>query len=165
MTASPIFQTLAVIAGAALLGSLVSLDDGNDFVDTVVGLVAIYFTARLVWKVLLWWYDRIVVTDQRIFEVSGVLTRKVASIPLERVTDMTYQRSIGGRVLGYGEVIFETAGQVQALDRIHHLPQPDDFYRTITSLVTARPDAGLRLDSEPPDPEDDDTGPLPRVVL
>jgi uncharacterized membrane protein YdbT with pleckstrin-like domain len=163
--AKPIVQTVLAVFGAALLGSLFSLDDGGDLVDTVVGLIAIFFVVRLAWKLLLWWHDRIVVTDQRIFEVSGVLTRSVATIPLEKVTDMTYRRTIGGRMLGYGDLIFETAGQVQAMDRIEHLPRPDYFYRTVTSLVAGRhghPEVYL---DPPPGPDEDDTGPLPRVVL
>jgi uncharacterized membrane protein YdbT with pleckstrin-like domain len=163
--AKPIVQTVAVVFGAALVGSLVSLDNEGDFIDTVVGLIAIYFVARLAWKILLWRNERIVVTDQRIFEVSGVLTRNVATVPLEKVTDMTYRRTIGGRILGYGDLIFETAGQVQAMDRIELLPRPDDFYRTVTTLVAARHDTGSVFLEPPPGPDEDDTGPLPRVIL
>jgi uncharacterized membrane protein YdbT with pleckstrin-like domain len=160
-----VFQTIAVVIGAALIGSLVSLDEDSDMVDTVVGLIAIFFVFRLAWRILLWWYDRIIVTDQRIFEVSGVLTRNVATIPLEKVTDMTYRRTIGGRILGYGALIFETAGQVQAMDRIEYLPHPDDFYRTVTSLVARRQgQTEVKLDPTP-GPDEDDTGPLPRVVI
>jgi uncharacterized membrane protein YdbT with pleckstrin-like domain len=163
--AKPIFQTIAVVFIAALVGSLVSLDNANDFIDTTVGLVAIFFVLRLAWKVLLWRHERIVVTDQRIFEVSGVLTRNVATVPLEKVTDMTYRRTVGGRVLGYGDLIFETAGQVQAMDRIDLLPRPDDFYRTVTSLVARRPESPPALVDPPSGPDEDDTGPLPRVIL
>lgn len=164
--AKPIFQTVAVIFVAALVGSYVSFDESGDPIDTVVGLLAIAFTIRLVWRILLWWHDRIVVTDQRIFEVSGVLTRKVATVPLEKVTDMTYRRTIAGRMLGYGDLLFETAGQMQAVDRIEHLPRPDNFYRTVTSLVAARyAPQPVVLTPPPPGPDEDDTGPLPRVVL
>ena len=114
----------------------------------------------------------IVVTDQRIFEVSGVLTRKVASMPLTRVTDMTYRRSLLGRLLGYGDLIVESAGQDQALSHIDHLPDPDGFYRTITSLVTAGIPSLLPEDEDqelwlPYDrsSDEDDTGPLPRVIV
>ena len=164
--AKPVAQALGVIIGGGLLGSYVSFDEGGDPIDTIIGLVAIFFTARLVWKMLLWWQDRIVVTDQRIFEVSGVLTRNVATVPLEKVTDMTYRRTVGGRIFGYGDLIFETAGQMQAMDRIEHLPRPDHFYRTVTSLVAARYTAPpVLLEPPPPGPDEDDTGPLPRVVL
>jgi hypothetical protein len=89
-------------------------------------------------------------------------------MPLTRVTDMTYQRSLLGRILGYGDLIVESAGQDQALSRIEHLPRPDDFYRTITSLVTAGIPSLLPEDEEPRRlwlPDDEDTGPLPRVIV
>jgi len=99
---------LAMFA-AALLGFVTSPGDGNDFVDTVFGMVALVAAGRMGWKLIQWWTDRVYVTETRIFEVSGVLTRKVASMPLGRVTDMTYNRTIAGRLLGYGSLILESA--------------------------------------------------------
>lgn len=163
----PVALAVAAIVGASAIGAVTSLNEGGDFIDTVVGLVAVFFMCRLAWKVLLWWEDRIIVTDQRIVEVSGFFTRKVASIPIEKVTDMTYRRTIGGRIFGYGDLILETAGQNQALDEICYIPSPDDFYRTVTSLGTtqATPSRIVLDGSSNGHPDDDDTGPLPRIVL
>ena len=155
----PGLAALAAIVVASVLGALLSWDDGDDFIDTVLGLVAIFFVARFAWKALVWWFDRVVVTDKRIFEVSGILTRKVASMPLEKVTDMTYRRTIAGRMFGYGDLIMETAGQKQAMDEIAYLPKPDDFYRTVTSLVNTHPPPARVLfdQSVPRRPDEDDT--------
>jgi hypothetical protein len=90
------------------------------------------------WKALEWYLDRVVVTDQRIFEVSGLLTRSVASMPLTRVTDMTYRRTFLGRMVGYGDLIVESAGAEQALRTIQRIAEPDRFYGTITELVIER---------------------------
>ncbi len=160
----PAALAVAALVGASVVGAFVSWNDGNDAVDTILGLVAIFFAARLAWKVLVWWYDRVVVTDKRIIEVSGIVTRKVASMPLEKVTDMTYRRSVGGRLFGYGDLVLESAGQKQAMDEIEYLPRPDEFYRTVTSLAAAQIAPGrVLVDARGPD--EDDTGPLPRVVL
>ena len=151
---------------AGTIGWITSPSSGSELIDRTLGVIALFFVARAGWRAWQWSVDRIVVTDQRIFEVSGVLTRKVASMPLTRVTDMTYRRSLLGRILGYGDLIVESAGQDQALSRIERLPHPDDFYRTITSLITA----GIpSLLPEGEDhlilPGDEDTGPLPRVIV
>lgn len=165
--ARPAAASLGALLGASFIGSVTSWENGNDLIDTLVGLVAIFFVGRLFWKLLVWWEDRIVVTDQRIFEVSGILTRKVASMPLEKVTDMTYRRTIGGRLFGYGELVVETPGQTQAMDHIAFLPRPDVFYRTVTSLVNSHPPPARVVFDQTMSrgPDEDDTGPLPRIVL
>ena len=161
----PLMSAVLMIVFAAVVGFLTSPSEGGDLVDTIAGVVALLFFLRLLWRVWEWRADRVVVTDRRIFEVSGLLSRKVASMPLAKMTDITYHRSLLGRLLGYGELIVETAGQEQALHRLDHLPKPDDFYRTITWLVTGglmeRPD----LNELPGLVDDDDTGPLPRVIV
>lgn len=84
--------------------------------------------ARLTWRVLDWRHDWFVVTDRRLLLRRGVITRRVAMMPLIKVTDMSYSRPLLGRVLGYGEIVIESAGRDQALRRIRHLPSPDALY-------------------------------------
>jgi hypothetical protein len=166
--ARPALTAVGAIALAVFLGTLLSPGDGGDLLDTALGLFALWFLLRFMWRACEWWADRIFVTEKRIFEVSGILTRKVASMPLGNLTDMTYQRSLWGRMIGYGELIVETAGQAQALSRINYLSQPDEFYRAVTGLVTAGllPSAsdGAGTSHANRD-EEDDTGPLPRVIV
>lgn len=159
----PFIEALGVIVAAAFLGTWLSPSESSDIIDTALGLIAIFFMARFSWRGWEWNVAHIVVTDRRIFEVSGLLARRVASTPLTKVTDMTYHRSLLGRILGYGDLRVESPGQKQAVEQIAYLPKPDDFYRTITSLVMAkspthRDDLASRVDTE-------DTGPLPRVIV
>ena len=46
-------------------------------------------------------------------------------MPLSKVTDLTFQRSLRGRLLGCGTFIVESAGQIQALNRIYYVPRPE----------------------------------------
>lgn len=164
--ARPALAAVGAIVLALFVGVVVSPGEGADLLDTLAGLFALWFLVRFLWRAWEWWVDRIFVTEKRIFEVSGLLTRKVASMPLGNLTDMTYQRSVFGRLLGYGEMIVETAGQSQALSRIAYLSSPDEFYRCVTALVTASllPAASAPEVTEREDDEDD-TGPLPRVIV
>jgi hypothetical protein len=166
--ARPAFVAVGAIVLAVVVGTILSPGEGADLLDTAAGLFALWFLLRFMWRACEWWADRIFVTEKRIFEVSGILTRKVASMPLGNLTDMTYQRSLWGRLIGYGELIVETAGQAQALSRINYLSQPDDFYRAVTGLVTAGllPSAAEGAEAIPSKrDEEDDTGPLPRVIV
>jgi hypothetical protein len=44
---------------------------------------------------------------------------------------MSYNRSVLGRLLGYGEFVLESAGQDQALRTVSFLPHPDALYEEI----------------------------------
>lgn len=161
---SPVLAAFLAIVAGIVVGIFLTPSSTHDLVDTVAGLVVLFFILRAGWRVWEWWADRIIVSDQRIFEISGVLTRTVASMPVGRVTDMTYKRTVAGRLLGFGEIIVESAGQEQGLSSIDHIPHPDHFYRTITSLVTAGLPA-VEEGGSGPYYDEDDTGPLPRVTL
>jgi hypothetical protein len=75
------------------------------------------------------------VTEVRMILVSGFMVRKVAMMPLARVTDMSFRRSALGRLLGYGEFIVESAGEEQALRSIDFLPYPEQLYLEVCGLV------------------------------
>ena len=98
----------------------------------VLWLVAfVYF----VWQIVQWYIDRFVGTDRRLLMTMGILTRKVAMMPLAKVTDMSYERTPGGRIFGYGTFVLESAGQDQALSTIKYVPEPDILYRRINEVL------------------------------
>ena len=55
---------------------------------------------RLMYKVFEWCTDWFVATNKRVILAYGVFTRRVAMMPLMKVTDMSYNRSVLGRLLG-----------------------------------------------------------------
>ena len=90
---------------------------------------------RLIIKTFTWAVDYFVVTSHRMILTSGLITRKVAMMPLVKVTDMTFQRSFLGRMLGYGTFILESAGQDQALSTVDHIPYPEQLYLEVCALI------------------------------
>ena len=97
---------------------------------------------RLIWKAMGWAADYFVVTSQRMMLTSGVLTRKMAMMPLAKVTDMSFERSFWGRLFGYGEFILESAGQDQALRVVDHIPYPEQLYLEVCNLIFPSRDHG-----------------------
>ncbi len=86
-------------------------------------------------RVAAWRATYFAVTEVRMVLVSGFMVRKVAMMPLARVTDMSFRRSALGRLLGYGEFIVESAGEEQALRSIDFLPYPEQLYLEVCGLV------------------------------
>lgn len=131
----PLTQAVVVVLAAVVLSYLTR---HGGIIQTIVGILAILALLRVGWVVGDWWVERFVVTDQRVLLSSGLLARRVAMMPLRKVTDMTYERSVAGRLLGYGEFIMESAGQDQALSRVPYLPRPDALYLEVSQLLFGR---------------------------
>ncbi|MFC5745012.1 PH domain-containing protein [Actinomadura rugatobispora] len=91
--------------------------------------------AWFVWRVAEWSVDYFVITNQRMLLTTGLITRKVAMMPLAKVTDMSFRRTIMGRMLGYGDFVLESAGQDQALDTVDYLPYPEQLYLEVCEMI------------------------------
>ncbi len=87
------------------------------------------------WLIGDWYVERFVVTNRRVLLITGLLNRKVAIMPLIKVTDLTFEQTVWGRILHYGTFIIESAGQDQALSRIDYLAHPLQRYREVSALL------------------------------
>ncbi|HEY2269565.1 MAG TPA: PH domain-containing protein [Streptosporangiaceae bacterium] len=129
----PVFE---VLVGLALAGWLTTvLAKVNGVAVLVIWVLWGILFLRLAVKVFEWSETYFVVTSQRFILATGLLTRKVNMMPLAKVTDMSFQRSTMGRILGYGEFILESAGQDQALNHVDHLPYPEQLYLEVCGLI------------------------------
>jgi uncharacterized membrane protein YdbT with pleckstrin-like domain len=129
----PIFEVLIGLAIAGWLSN--SVANGNGTAILVIWVLWGLVVLRLVIKVWAWVETYFVVTSQRFLLASGIVTRKVNMMPLAKVTDMSFERSAMGRLLGYGEFILESAGQDQALTNVGYLPYPEQLYLEVCGLI------------------------------
>lgn len=105
-----------------------------------------------VWRVAEWSVDYFVITNQRMLLTTGLITRKVAMMPLAKVTDMSFKRTIAGRMLGYGEFILESAGQDQALTNVDYLPYPEQLYLEVCEMIFPNKNPEPEAPLPPPPP-------------
>jgi len=129
----PIFEVLVGLAIAGWLTNALSHVDGA----IIIGIWVLWglLLLRLAVKVFEWSETYFVVTSQRMLLATGLIAKKVNMMPLTKVTDMSFQRSSMGRILGYGEFIVESAGQDQALSHVDHLPYPEQLYLEVCGLI------------------------------
>ena len=113
---------------------------GQQNVLTILVALWLIVLGWVLWDVAQWYYDRFVLTNKRVMLIEGVIARKVAMMPLNRVTDMKYTQSPTGRMLGYGTFEIESAGQEQALRKVPNLPNPTDLYLQVVEEMY-EPDA------------------------
>lgn len=131
----PVAEALGGLAVAAFLSAIVPRGKDSDLVLLIIWLAWAVLFFRLVGRVWEWWDNHFVVTSQRLLLATGVFTKKVNMMPLQKVTDMSFQRSPMGQLLGYGEFIVESAGKDQALSHIDHLPYPEQLYLEVCGLI------------------------------
>jgi uncharacterized membrane protein YdbT with pleckstrin-like domain len=128
-----VLEAAALLAGFMIISYLLPAD--ASLLQNVLWYGALLVLLRVAYFIIEWWVERIVVTDKRFMLTSGVFETKVAMMPITKVTDLTYERTVGGRMFGYGTLIVESAGQIQALNRLEFLPNPEEVYDAISELT------------------------------
>jgi membrane protein YdbS with pleckstrin-like domain len=121
---------------ALLVGGWLFLLDPENEVTSVVGLVVVVLALGLyALRVGEWWMRHFIVTRRRVLLTSGVIVRTVTLLPLRRITDLTWEETFFGQILGYGSFRFESAGQDQALRHITFMPDAKRVYREVSGLL------------------------------
>jgi uncharacterized membrane protein YdbT with pleckstrin-like domain len=129
----PIFWVLLGLAIAGFLSN--SIANGNGTVILIIWILWLIPLGWLIWRIIDWVLTYFVITSQRLLLARGFPTRRVDMMPLTKVTDMSFNRSPVGQVLGFGEFVVESAGQDQALRHIEYLPYPEQLYLEVCGLI------------------------------
>jgi len=103
----------------------------------VGGGIAVHAT----WRIFEQRMDRFVITNMRVFRVHGILSQRIATMPLARILDISVYKPLIGRIFGYGHFVFESAAQEQGLREIRYVGDPDARGLTIQRVIAQ---AGLR---------------------
>ena len=101
----------------------------------VAMLLPLGVVAQALWRLADQYRDRFVVTNQKVYRVYGTISQVRASMPLTRILDITVDRPLIGRVLGYGHFVFESAAQDQGLREIKWVPEIDERERLIQRVI------------------------------
>jgi uncharacterized membrane protein YdbT with pleckstrin-like domain len=73
-----------------------------------------------------WWFTGYVLTTERIIVRRGWIARTGTEIPLESINNVLFSQRVIERLLGYGDILIESAGQ-QGQSRVADIPNPEAF--------------------------------------
>lgn len=152
---------LALIAGLSAPAKLGVL---TDFAWKLWIILLAYAVIRIV----VWRFDWFMATDKRLLMMYGVINRRVAMMPLAKVTDMSFNRNVVGQALGYGQFVLESAGREQALRRIDFIRDAKGTYLAIVGEIFGENDPNGTESDEADhrrDDQDDDTDPFLHLQL
>jgi hypothetical protein len=92
-----IAMTIVVVAVLVGVNALLSGEGGAvGFVHSVLWYGQMLMLARLAVIVLDWWDDLIMITDERIMNVTGLLASKMKDTPIGKITDRDIRHTVLG---------------------------------------------------------------------
>jgi uncharacterized membrane protein YdbT with pleckstrin-like domain len=131
-----ILLTVVVVGVLVWLSRLLS-GYGVGLVVNVLWYGEIIAVVRLAVLVLDWWDDLIMITDERILNVTGLLASSMEDTPISKITDRKIQHTLIGNILGYGTITIESAGP-KSLQRLTFVPKPMTVYEAIVKLTSKK---------------------------
>lgn len=137
---------LATAGGVAFA----ALDPPADVI--AAGLAVLLWIAVAARSVLARWFTTYVLTTERIVVRRGMIARTGTEIPLESVVNVLFSQSVFERLLGYGDVILESAG-TQGQSVLADIPDPEGFQ---SEVYAAREERSLHIRGGGPAPSSDD---------
>jgi membrane protein YdbS with pleckstrin-like domain len=140
----------------AVLCAVISIN-GSLMAGLVILLILSLVLLALVLRRLGDRYTSYVVTDTRIMRISGILSRRAHSIPWVRVTDLTIEQSLVGRLFGYATLHIESANEDSGLRDLEGVSDPMLFNQHVVDMVIAKQGAA--------EPEWVKRGELPPVAM
>ena len=113
-------------------------DDKVGWVIVAIALVLVLWGSVVPFlKWLTWTYT---LTNKRLVEQKGLLTRTGRVIPLSRVNDVAFEKNLNDRILGCGTLIIHDASEQAGLE-LKDIPKIEAFHRTVTNLVFEKHEA------------------------
>jgi uncharacterized membrane protein YdbT with pleckstrin-like domain len=126
---------LVVVAAVAGFGIGLMPDSMMPIGGWVVGgLAAAVVLAWVVVPFARWRTSTYTLTTRRLLARRGVLSRRGHSVPLDRITDIFSERSLGDRLLGCGTLLVRTDADVEPVV-LADVPDVVEVERMLNSLV------------------------------
>ena len=100
-----VFFFLYYLFACPFLGSIANALEHYCYVAALIILIFLSLVFYLDWK-----FNRLYLTNYRLIRESGIIGKRYMSVRLSNIEDMTCTFGILGRILGYGDLVIESAG-------------------------------------------------------
>ena len=94
-----------------------------------VAVFAVYFIYKMIQRQ----YNLWAVTNLRVIDEYGVFSNNTKESPLDKINNVSYQQSLGGKIFGYGNVQIQTAAEIGETNYVAVM-HPQKLKDTITLM-------------------------------
>jgi uncharacterized membrane protein YdbT with pleckstrin-like domain len=108
----------------------------NSYIGIALWVISLIPIAIALAKFVAWRNEVYAVTNDRIVQIEGILSRRVFDSSLEKVNDILLTQSLFGRMFNYGTIEIITGSDV-GLNRLDALKAPLEFKRAILDARNA----------------------------
>lgn len=135
-----------VVSAEALRG----VERGADFIAYGgMALIAYGLLAVIGYQ---WLANRYVITSAEVSEHYGIIAREIRTTQLAHIRRVEKRQSVIGRLLGYGDVLYYTAGSAGVDVELENVANPQAIAREVRALLDGQhPDAPAPAASAPDD--------------
>jgi len=151
-----VFPAIVLIVTCGLATFLLAIRPDGSTGDVLLWVVLAIAAAIIVWFTvrpwLYWITASYTVTNRRLINRSGIITRTGRDIPLYRINDVSYERDLIDRVLGCGTLVIAVASE-EGRSVLPDVPRVEQLQLTITELLFGNDD-GADDDGSPPAPRE-----------
>jgi uncharacterized membrane protein YdbT with pleckstrin-like domain len=136
----PVVWLLLVCGLTGFVLAILPSGDTHDPLMWTVIVIAVLLIGWLTLKpFILWISAEYTVTNRRIINRSGVLTRVGRDIPLYRINDVSYERDVLDRILGCGTLVISVANE-EGNSTLYDVPNVEQIQLKITDLLFSKDD-------------------------
>jgi uncharacterized membrane protein YdbT with pleckstrin-like domain len=129
-----ILPAVVLIVVAALAGYLTSLPSGDQAATWRI-VIWVLTAALLVWfcvvPFLNWLLTTYTFTNRRLITRTGILTRRGHDIPMNRISDISYEKSLIDRFFGCGTLVVSDASELGRVP-LHDIPRVEQAQLTVS---------------------------------
>lgn len=133
-----VVPTIVLIVSCAAAGFLLALIQDGGAHDALMWLIIVAAVVVIgwfsLWPFLNWLGASYTVTNRRLINRSGILTRRGRDIPLHRINDVRYEKGVLDRLLGCGTLVISDASDT-GHSVLHDVPNVERLQIVITDLL------------------------------
>jgi uncharacterized membrane protein YdbT with pleckstrin-like domain len=116
------FDTTSVMIGGMTASNLILL--------ICVGISVVVLISGFM-DYLRWANDQYIITDRRVIQVRGVVTKRVIDSSLEKINDVELRQSLFGRMMNFGTIAILTASGDEGVNVMDRIADPVQFKRAM----------------------------------
>ena len=127
------FIVAAAAVGSVLLAPLLPVSAQTGVLIAIWALTVLLLVPVTLVPWWRWAATTFTITDRRIITRTGILNRSGSDIPLARISNVSYERSLVDRLFGCGTLILQTSAEIPV--KLDDIPRVERVHVEMTELL------------------------------